>query len=156
MSEKPSEFSAAGAALFHGDNGVFGICRPVSTYEKLGRIGEGAYGTVYEAIDKETKRSVALKRVILHHEQQDGFPLTSLREVALLKRISHLNCVSLLDVAVGRNRDGVFLVFEYCEHDLAYLLKTVVRPFSVSEVKTVMMQLLRAVSYLHDNWIIHR
>ena len=46
----------------------------------------------------------------LHHEQQDGFPLTSLREVALLKRISHPNCVSLLDVAVGRNRDGVFLV----------------------------------------------
>ncbi|KAG5184421.1 serine/threonine kinase [Tribonema minus] len=149
-------FSASTAALFHGAKGVFGNCRPVSTYEKLGRIGQGAYGTVYEAIDKETKRPVALKRVILHNEKQDGFPLTSLREVALLKRIAHSNCVALLDVAVGRNRDGVFLVFEYCEHDLAHLLETVRRPFSVSEVKTVMQQLLRAVAYLHDNWIIHR
>ncbi|CAN0396697.1 unnamed protein product, partial [Ectocarpus sp. 13 AM-2016] len=73
-------------------------------------------------------------KVILHNEKQDGFPLTSLREIQLLKRISHPSCVRLLDVAVGRRREMVFLVFEYCEHDLAGLLDSTKKPFSESDV----------------------
>ena len=74
-------------------------------------------------------------KVILHNEKQDGFPLTSLREIQLLKRISHPSCVRLLDVAVGRRREMVFLVFEYCEHDLAGLLDSTKKPFSESDVR---------------------
>ncbi len=51
---------------------------------------------VYRGLDKATGRTVALKRVILHNEKQDGFPLTSLREVRMLKKIAHPNCVRLL------------------------------------------------------------
>jgi serine/threonine protein kinase len=46
-------------------------------YEKLGRVGEGTYGVVYKAKDKETNQFVALKRCIPHHESSDGFPQTS-------------------------------------------------------------------------------
>lgn len=35
----------------------------VSSYERLNRIGEGAYGTVYRAVDKQTNTLVALKKV---------------------------------------------------------------------------------------------
>jgi hypothetical protein len=35
--EKEETFSAATLGLFHGAKGVFGNCRPVSTYQKLGR-----------------------------------------------------------------------------------------------------------------------
>lgn len=82
--------------------------------------------------------------------------MTSLREVRLLKRLSHPNCVSLKDVAVGKGREGVFLVFEYCEHDMASLCENMAKTFSESEVKGLMVQLLRAVAYLHANWIVHR
>ena len=51
---------------------------------------------MYRGLDKATGATVALKRVILHNEKQDGFPLTSLREVRMLKKISHPNCVQLL------------------------------------------------------------
>ncbi|CAM9291540.1 unnamed protein product, partial [Ascophyllum nodosum] len=135
---------------------VYGSCRPVSSYERLNRIGEGAYGTVYRAVDKQTNTLVALKKVILHNEKQDGFPLTSLREIQLLKRVSHPSCVRLLDVAVGRRREMVFLVFEYCEHDLAGLLDSTKKPFSESDIKCIMIQLLEAIDYLHGRWIIHR
>lgn len=100
----------------------------------LNRIGEGTYGLVYRGIDKRSNEVVALKKVILHNEKQDGFPLTSVREVAVLKKLNHTNCVQLKDMAVGRQHDSVYLVFEYCEHDLASLLQHFDRPFSESEV----------------------
>jgi serine/threonine protein kinase len=49
-----------------------GGCRDVNAFEKLNRIGEGTYGTVYRARDRDTQRIVALKRVILHNEASDG------------------------------------------------------------------------------------
>ena len=133
-----------------------GACRSVSSFEKLNRIGEGTYGLVYRAVDKQDRKIVALKRIILHNESKDGFPLTTIREIAMLRRINHPNCVKLLDIVVGRKRDGVFLVFEYCEHDLASLLDHVKEPFSESEAKSLILQLLSATKYLHENWIIHR
>lgn len=51
---------------------VFGNCRGVDEYEKLNRIGEGTYGTVYRARDRRTNEIVALKRILLHNEQQNG------------------------------------------------------------------------------------
>lgn len=30
------------------------------------------------------------------------------------------------------------------------------QPFSLAEVKTLMLQLLRGVEHLHDNWVLHR
>jgi serine/threonine protein kinase len=138
------------------ENDIYGSCKSVSNYEKIERIGEGTYGDVYCAVNKATKSVVALKRIILHNEKQDGFPLTSLREISALRRSSHPNIVSLLDVVVGGRRDGVFLVFEYCEHDLSSLMRNIKKPFMESEVKRLTMQLLSAVGYLHDHWIIHR
>lgn len=99
---------------------------------------------------------VALKKIILHNEKQDGFPITSLRELRLLKRVRHRNCVRLLEVAVGRARGEVFLVFEYCEHDLGRLLDSMRAPFTEAEVKGLAVQLFRAVEYLHDRWVVHR
>ena len=46
---------------------------------------------------------------------------------------------------------SLFLVFEYCEHDLGRLLDALPSPaFSISEVKCLLRQLLEAVAYLHD------
>ena len=50
-----------------------GACEHVSErYEKVGRIGQGTYGVVYKARDKQTGDYVALKRCIPHHESSDG------------------------------------------------------------------------------------
>lgn len=49
-----------------------GRCRDVEEFEKLNRIGEGTYGTVYRARDRKTRQIVALKRVLLHNEASEG------------------------------------------------------------------------------------
>ena len=50
----------------------------------------------------------------------------------------------------------VFLVFEYCEHDLATLLDHMNCKFTESEIKCLLLQLLSALELLHENYIIHR
>lgn len=42
------------------------------------------------------------------------FPITSLREIKILRAMRHPNIVALEDVVVGTKRDDVYLVFEYC------------------------------------------
>eukprot|EP00743_Colponemidia_sp_Colp-15_P010438 GILK01011494.1.p1 GENE.GILK01011494.1~~GILK01011494.1.p1 ORF type:complete len:420 (+),score=64.41 GILK01011494.1:33-1262(+) len=134
---------------------LIGNCRIVNEYEKLNQLGEGTYGTVFRARDKATGEIVALKKVRMAHEK-DGFPLTALREVRLLKGLRHRNVVQLKEVSVGTKLDSIFLVFEYCEHDLASLLDNMKTPFSAAEVKCLLLQLLRAVAYLHERFILHR
>jgi cyclin-dependent kinase 10 len=50
----------------------------------------------------------------MEHES-DGLPLSSLREIALLKRLEHVNVVRVQDVVVGRGLENIFMVMEYCE-----------------------------------------
>src|SRR5436305_13874511 len=51
---------------------------------------------------------------------------------------------------------SVFLVMEFLEHDLKTLLESMSEPFLPSETKTLLLQLASGVSYLHNNWILHR
>lgn len=55
--------------------------------------------------------------------ENEGFPITSLREIAILKQITHPNIVKLVDVVVGYKKDSVFLLFEFCSIDLANLVE---------------------------------
>jgi serine/threonine protein kinase len=45
---------------------------------------------------------------------------------------------------------------DFIEHDLKTLLTLMPSPFLQSEIKTLMLQLLSAVSHCHSNWILHR
>jgi len=45
---------------------------------------------------------------------------------------------------------------EFLEHDLKTLLEDMAEPFLPSETKTLMLQIVSATSYLHENWILHR
>lgn len=131
------------------------VLDPVTRYEKIHRIGEGTYGIVYKARDLETGELVALKKIRFDHAKE-GIPVTSMRELRVLQQCKHPNVVKLHKVATGSKPDSVFLVFEYCEHDLGRLLDTMPRHFSEAEAKCLLRQLLEAVAYLHRHSIMHR
>lgn len=130
-------------------------CRSVDEFERLNKIDEGTYGVVYRAKDKKTGEVVALKKVKMEKERE-GFPLTSLREINILLSFHHPSIVDVKEVVVGSNLDSIFMVMEYMEHDLKALMETMKQPFSQSEVKCLMLQLLEGIKYLHDNWVLHR
>lgn len=136
-------------------DGALGACRSVSEFEKLNRIGEGTYGIVYRARDIKSGEIVALKKIRMEREKE-GLPVCSVREITLLMGLRHKNIVELTDVVVGRELENMFLVMKFCEQDLASLIDNMNSPFTESQVKCIMVQLLDGLSHLHQNYIIHR
>jgi len=130
-------------------------CRSVDNFHKLNKIEEGTYGVVYRARDKETGEIVALKKLKMDRERE-GFPMTSLREIKILMTFKHPHIVDVREVVVGNNLNHIFIVMEFVDHDLKTLMEEMRSPFAISEIKTLMQQLLEATAYLHDNWVIHR
>lgn len=121
-------------------------------YEKIVEIGEGAYGKVFKGQNKITKEFVAMK--LINRQFGDGFPYSSIREIALLQSINkHKNIVNLIDVITDRNLD-VYLIFDYAEYDLDYILKHT--PLAENHVKSYMCQLLLGLYVLHQKNIYHR
>ncbi|ETW57450.1 CMGC/CDK protein kinase [Plasmodium falciparum Palo Alto/Uganda] len=132
-------------------------CRNVKNYKKLNKISEGTYGAVYRAQNKRTKKIVALKKLknfsSMHNE---GFAMTSLREINILLQLQHDNILSIKEVVFGKHLNDIYLVMEYIEHELKMILDNKSPSFTISELKCLLKQLLSGINYLHRNWVMHR
>ena len=122
-------------------------------YEILQLLGKGAYGIVWRAVDRKTKKLVALKKIFDAFSNQTDSQRTY-REVMFLQRLEHDNIVKLLNVIKAESRLDLYLVFELMETDLyatirAGILQDVHKQF-------ITYQLLRCIRYLHHAEIIHR
>ncbi|XP_070811589.1 cyclin-dependent kinase 9 isoform X3 [Pituophis catenifer annectens] len=136
-------------------------CDEVSKYEKLAKIGQGTFGEVFKAKHRQTGKKVALKKVLMENEKE-GFPITALREIKILQLLKHENVVNLIEICrtkaspYNRCKGSIYLVFDFCEHDLAGLLSNAHVKFTLSEIKKVMQMLLNGLYYIHRNKILHR
>lgn len=127
--------------------------REVDRYQRMEVLGEGTYGVVYRASDKQTGRIVALKKVRLDR-QEEGIPQTALREVSILQEIHHQNVVNLLDVICGEGK--LYLIFEYVEQDLKKALDKRGGAFTGMALKRLAYQLLDGLYFCHRHRIVHR
>lgn len=89
-------------------------------------------------------------------QERDGFPISGLREIQILKICDHENIVKMNEVVVGKSLESIFISMEYCEQDLASLLDNMTTPFTESQTKCLMLQLFGGLKYLHSHFIIHR
>lgn len=53
----------------------------------------------------------------------DGFPITSIREFNILLGLNHPNIVGVDRIVVGKDLDKIFMIMEYCEHELRDLIE---------------------------------
>ena len=65
-------------------------------------------------------------------------------------------CYFLSASQYNRYKSTFYLVFEFCEHDLAGLLSNMSVTFTLGEIKQVMKQLMNGLYYIHGNKILHR
>ena len=84
-------------------------------YELIQKLGKGAYGIVWKAMDKKYKQIVALKKVFdAFHNATDS--QRTYREVMFLQELNamrHENIIRLLNVMKADNDKDIYLVFEY-------------------------------------------
>lgn len=148
------------------------------TYQKIEKIGEGTYGVVYKARDRNTGNIVALKKIRLESEDE-GVPSTAIREITLLKELQpHDNVVPLLDIVHNDNK--LYLVFEYLDLDLKRFMDAAKKSaivadenvddsnkddsgagrkdngFGAEHVRSYLYQLLRGLEFCHSRRILHR
>ncbi|CAL9084031.1 unnamed protein product, partial [Musa textilis] len=124
-------------------------------YEKVGKIGEGTYGVVYKARDRQTNEMLAIKKIRIK-EEDEGIPGFAIREISLLKEMQHCNIVSrLLDV--GFSERSLYLIFEYLDLDLKKHMDSCPE-FSENKrlIKKFLYQILSGIEYCHSHRVLHR
>ncbi|XP_063364498.1 cyclin-dependent kinase 12 [Cydia amplana] len=135
----------------------------VDGFQVITQIGEGTYGQVYKARDKNTSQLVALKKVRLENEKE-GFPITAVREIKILRQLNHKNIVNLREIVTDKqdaldfrkDKGSFYLVFEYMDHDLMGLLESKMVDFTESHNASIMRQLLDGLAYCHRKNFLHR
>ncbi|EPZ32722.1 Pkinase-domain-containing protein [Rozella allomycis CSF55] len=117
-------------------------------YQKIEKLGEGTYGIVYKALNRETGEIVALKRIRLDNEDE-GVPCTAIREISILKELRDPNIVRLYDVLHTEKK--LTLVFEYVDTDLRKFLDA-----NGGNLDLKIVKLLKGIAYCHVNRVLHR
>ncbi len=128
----------------------------IGRYQVVGRIGEGGMGVVYEALDPELKRRVAVK--VVRGAGGDAVGQGRLlREAQAMAQLSHASVVPVFDVGALAEADGggVFIAMELVEgQTLRDWLKSTKRPW-----KAVVANLVaagRGLAAAHAAGIVHR
>ncbi|GIX89691.1 hypothetical protein CDAR_81171 [Caerostris darwini] len=137
--------------------------RCVDVFHIICQIGEGTYGQVYKAKDRDTGQLVALKKVRLENEKE-GFPITAVREIKILRQLNHQSIVNLMEIVTDKqdaldfckDKGAFYLVFEYMDHDLMGLLESGLVDFSEVHIASFMKQLLDGLRYCHLKNFLHR
>lgn len=145
-----------------GNRSSKGIISPAVFYEGVAtgkykiekKIGEGAMGKVYLAVDKSLGRKVAIKKMndeIKVNEREKQRFLDEARTVALLH---HPNIVEIY--TIFEESGDVFLVFEYLEgRTLDTVLNKDIR-MSFNRVKGIYEEVAKALDYAHSKGVVHR
>ncbi len=123
-------------------------------YEILKRLGEGGMGTVYQALDRELDRIIALK-IIRPDLAADANILRRFKqEILLARQITHRNVIRIFDLGVA---DGLrFITMEFVEgEDLNSLLNRRGK-LPPSEAVDIMRQVCRGLQAAHAEDVVHR
>ncbi|KAG8438460.1 hypothetical protein GDO86_008949 [Hymenochirus boettgeri] len=117
------------------------------------KLGEGSFGVVIEATNRETGRKWAMKKVNREKAGSSAVKLLE-REVSILKTVNHEHIIYLEEVFETPKR--MYLVMEMCEGgELKDILQRKTR-LTEAETRHVICSLGSAIAYLHRKDIVHR
>nr|XP_054516474.1 STE20-like serine/threonine-protein kinase isoform X4 [Pan troglodytes] len=125
---------------------------PEDFWEIIGELGDGAFGKVYKAQNKETSVLAAAKVIDTKSEEELEDYMV---EIDILASCDHPNIVKLLDAFYYEN--NLWILIEFCAGGAVdAVMLELERPLTESQIQVVCKQTLDALNYLHDNKIIHR
>ena len=124
-------------------------------YEVVKQLGKGGYGKVYQVRNKKTGELRACKQLSkLNISDLVKFE----REIDILIKTDHPNIIKLYDVFESKH--NLYLVMEECNGGELFdkILEHIEKEemYSEKEAANILLQVMSAVEYCHNNGICHR
>ena len=123
---------------------------PKKKYKPIKLLGNGSFGSVYEAENLIFQNSVAMK--IINKTDNDLDEKEILNEINILKKLSHPNIVKIFEFYITKAH--YYLVTEFCKD--GELFSYIKNKFSERQLAVLFYQVFSGLWYLHDNKILHR
>ncbi|XP_078499847.1 STE20-like serine/threonine-protein kinase isoform X2 [Lissotriton helveticus] len=125
---------------------------PEEYWQIIGELGDGAFGKVFKAQNKETGILAAAK--VIDTKSEDELE-DYMVEIDILASCDHTNIVKLLDAFYYEN--NLWILIEFCAGGAVdAVMLELERPLTEPQIRVVCKQTLDALVYLHENKIIHR
>ncbi len=128
-------------------------------YEVKKGVGQGAYGLICAAVDKQSSEQVAIKKV--SNAFEDAIDCKRMvREMRLLQHFSHENVLNLRDIMLpppGKVAEwnDVYLVTELMDTDLHYIIHSK-QALTDDHIQYFVYQILRGLKAVHSAKVLHR
>ncbi|XP_050408792.1 serine/threonine-protein kinase PAK 2 isoform X2 [Patella vulgata] len=148
--EKPKKKKMTDDEIMEKLRSIVTIGDPNRKYTKMEKIGQGASGTVYIAIEVATGREVAIKTMNLSQQPKKELIIN---EILVMRENQNPNIVNYLDsYLVG---EELWVVMEFLAGGS---LTDVVTETCMDEgqISAVCRECLQALEFLHENQVIHR
>lgn len=125
---------------------------PAEFWDMIGELGDGAFGKVYKAQNKETNRLAAAKMCTLEDEENLSDHMV---EIDILSEIRHLNIVELYEAF--SIDDKLWMLIEYCDGGaLDSIMVELEKPLTELQIAYVCKHMVAGLNHLHKHRIIHR
>ena len=123
---------------------------PKKHYIPVKLLGQGSFGSVYEAEHIIFKNKVAMK--IINKSDNDVDEKEILNEIDILKKLSHPNIVKIFEFYITKAH--YYIVTEYCKD--GELFSYIKNKYSERQLAVLFYQIFSGLWYLHDHKILHR
>ncbi|XP_034040090.1 STE20-like serine/threonine-protein kinase isoform X2 [Thalassophryne amazonica] len=125
---------------------------PEEIWEIIGELGDGAFGKVYKAQNKQNGTLAAAK--VIDTKTEDELE-DYMVEIDILASCNHHHIVKLLDAFYFEGK--LWILIEFCAGGAVdAIMLELERPLTEPQIRVVCKQTLEALIYLHENKIIHR
>lgn len=133
--------------------------KQIKKYRLIREIGKGATGIVYEAVNDETNKLVAVKAIpsakLMEKRVMENFK----RELKLLHGLNHGNIIKI--TGVEKTVNNIYLILEYCNggnlYEYSYYYrKTFGKNLPEKSVQKILRQLIEGLEYMHNCRTVHR
>ncbi|XP_036413262.1 STE20-like kinase b isoform X2 [Colossoma macropomum] len=125
---------------------------PEEVWEIIGELGDGAFGKVYKAQNKQSGILAAAKVIDTKTEEELEDYMV---EIDILASCDHHHIVKLLDAFYYESK--LWILIEFCAGGAVdAVMLELERPLTEPQIRVVCRQTLEALLYLHESKIIHR
>ncbi|XP_078079112.1 STE20-like serine/threonine-protein kinase isoform X2 [Mustelus asterias] len=125
---------------------------PEEVWHIIGELGDGAFGKVYKAQNKQTGILAAAKVIETKSEEELEDYIV---EIDILASCDHYHIVKLLDAFYYENK--LWILIEFCAGGAVdAVMLELERALTEPQIQVICKHTLEALSYLHDNKVIHR